>query len=276
VSEKSDLLARALARAHAAWPSTWITDEEFLAHVAEHARPDDDGVTRVETLHVESMYLALASARGVSDAIAAFEASHGNEIEAALRAMRLDEGLTQDASHALRGKLFLLEDGRSKLLSYSGRGDLGAWLRTAATRVALDLMRARREIPVGHTSLDEAISSGDPALEQLKVRYRDEFRRAFATAAAALSARDRTLLRYRYLDDLNIDEIASLYGTHRATAARWLAAIRDSLFEGTRRELVSGLGVNTVEVDSILRLIESQLDASMGAFVRVQDRKKQR
>lgn len=266
-----------LARAHAAWPDAWVTDEDFTAHIAERASVDDVGGVRIESLHAASLYLALACAQGVPDAIAAFEAAHGAQIDAALRAMRVDEGLAQDAGNELRARLFLVADGaRSKLLGYSGRGDLGAWLRTAATRVALDMMRGRREIPVGQGVLDEAIPSADPALEQLKAQYRDEFRRAFAAAAAALSARERTLLRYRYLDELNIDEIAKLYGSHRATVARWLVSIRDSLFEGTRNELVGALGVGTVEVDSILRLIDSQLDASMGAFVRAREQKKRR
>ncbi len=270
-------LTEARARAHATWPSAWITDEDFAAQLAERAVLDDAVEVRIDSLHIASLYLALACAHGVPDAIAAFEAAHGGDIDAALRAMRLDEGLAQDAGNELRARLFFVADGaRSKLLGYSGRGELGGWLRTAATRVALDMMRSRREIPVGQGSLDDAVPSADPALEQLKARYRDEFRRAFAAAAAALSARERTLLRYRYLDDLNIDEIAKLYGAHRATAARWLASIRDSLLEGTRNELVGSLGVGSVEVDSILRLIESQLDASMGAFARAQEPKRRR
>jgi len=103
----------------------------------------------------------------------------------------------------------------------------------------------------------------DPLLAALKSRYRDEFRDAFAETAAVLTDRERTLLRYRFLDGLSIDEIGVLYRVHRATVARWLAATRETLFEGTRTRLMSRLAVSDSEVDSVLRLIDSQLDASL-------------
>src|SRR5205823_12308411 len=107
---------------------------------------------------------------------------------------------------------------------------------------AVDLMRARRETPVDPDVLGEGTAI-DPVLAQLKQRYRDEFGEAFRQAAAALTPRERTLLRYRFLDGLSIDEIGVLHRVHRATVARWIAAIREALFEATRERLGSRLAI---------------------------------
>ncbi|HSD86847.1 MAG TPA: sigma-70 family RNA polymerase sigma factor, partial [Kofleriaceae bacterium] len=142
---------------------------------------------------------------------------------------------------------------------------LRAWLRAAAVRTAIDLMRARRAVPVAPQELADA-AAFDPILAGVKQRYRDEFRTAFADASQQLTDRERTLLRYKFVDDLSIDEIGTLYRVHRATVARWLAAIRETLFEGTRSRLMGVLELDELEVDSVLRLIDSQLDVSISAL----------
>jgi len=103
----------------------------------------------------------------------------------------------------------------------------------------------------------------DPALEELKTRYRAELADAFRAALAELPARDRTLLRYQLVDGSTIDEIGSIYKVHRATAARWIAQIRDGLVERTRALIAESLGVDTAEAASIVRLVQSQLDVSV-------------
>src|SRR5262249_35851216 len=149
-----------------------------------------------------------------------------------------------------------------------GRGGLVPWLRAAAMRTAIDLMRARREFPSDADHLAEVAGTFDPLLAALKQQYRDEFRTAFRDAAAELTDRERTLLRYRFVDDLTIDEIGVLYRAHRATVARWIATIRESLFEGTRAHLVARLMLSEGELDSVLRLIDSQLEISLDAVIR--------
>jgi RNA polymerase sigma-70 factor (ECF subfamily) len=128
-------------------------------------------------------------------------------------------------------------------------------------------MRSRRELPHDPGTLGDAAAI-DPLLASLKQRYRDEFRGAFTDAAAQLTDRERTLLRYRFLDDLSIDEIGVLYRVHRTTVARWIAAIRESLFEATRAKLMQQLQITDSDVDSVLRLIDSQLDISISAVMR--------
>src|SRR5262249_24536930 len=103
----------------------------------------------------------------------------------------------------------------------------------------------------------------DPELELLRARYAGEVRRAFAGALGALTERQRTLLRQYHLDHLTIDDLAALYRVNRSTAARWVAGGRLEIVTQTRARLVADAGVPTSEVDSIIRLVRSQLSVSL-------------
>lgn len=144
-----------------------------------------------------------------------------------------------------------------------GRGALGSWLRVAAIRAALSVLRSRREVPVEPSAFDDVATAADPLLAALKQRYREAFGEAFRRAASSLTDRERTILRYRYVDDLSIDQIGALYRVHRATIARWVASIREGLFEATRAQLSAALDLSDSDVDSVLRMIDSQLDISI-------------
>jgi RNA polymerase sigma-70 factor, ECF subfamily len=136
-------------------------------------------------------------------------------------------------------------------------------------RTALNLRGSgRREQPMTASQVAAlAPAVDDPALKYLKAKFADEFEVALARACAALTDRDRTILRLRFADDLNIDQIGGLYGVHRATVARWIARIRDEIFATTRRELVGRLKLSDSDFDSLLRLARSQLDLSLTAIL---------
>ena len=261
-------LCALIARARAGAPAIELEVDRFVEYVAERATFDREGRPMLEALHATDLWIAFGCVSGVSAALAAFETDYAPEIVGAL-GRSFDVGLAQDAELRFRERLFLVDgDEAPRLASFSGRGNLRAWLRAAAVRTAIDLMRARREVPIDPATLGDISAAADPLLASLKQRYRDEFRTAFAEAAAALTDRDRTLLRYRFLDELTIDEIGVLYRVHRATVARWIAAIRESLFETTRARLMHQLTISDSEADSVLRLIDSQLDISIEAMIR--------
>jgi RNA polymerase sigma-70 factor (ECF subfamily) len=257
-----------VSRARSEVPGVALDPIEFVAYVAERVTFDARGRPVLASLHAGDLWIAFGCVTGARDAIGAFEARYAAEIAGALR-RSFEPALAEDAELRLREKLMLVaDDGTPRLASYAGRGGLGPWLRAAAVRTAIDLMRARKEVPADPGALGELGGQIDPLLASLKQRYRDEFRIAFEAAAQTLTPRERTLLRYRFFDDLSIDEIGTLYRVHRATVARWIAAIRESLFEVTRTRLMAQLSITDSEVDSVLRLIDSQLDVSIGALVR--------
>jgi RNA polymerase sigma-70 factor, ECF subfamily len=239
----------------------------FVAHAAERATFDAQGRPRLGSLHAGDLWIAYGCVMAQPAALALFEQRYAPEIRRAL-GRSFERALAEDAELKLRERLLLVDSGeQSRLASYAGRGALGPWLRAAAVRTAIDLMRSRRELPSDPASLGDAAAI-DPLLAALKDRYRAEFRGAFSAAVAQLTDRERTLLRYRFVDDLSIDEIGVLYGVHRATVARWIAAVRESLFEATRAQLMAQLSLTDSDVDSVLRLIDSQLEISIEAVMR--------
>jgi RNA polymerase sigma-70 factor (ECF subfamily) len=258
-------LAELVARARGEAPGVELDPVEFVSYLAERVSFDVRGRPLLGSVHAGDLWIAFGCVARDAAALAAFEARFAPEISSAL-ARSFERGLAEDAELQVRDKLLLTAgDDVPRLASYAGRGGLGPWLRAAAIRTAIDLMRARRELPTDPDALGDFADS-DPLLALLKDRYRDAFRDAFAAAAAALTDRERTLLRYRFVDDLSIDEIGALYRAHRATVARWIAGIREGLFEATRARLMAQLTLTDSEVDSVIRLIDSQLDFSIEAL----------
>ncbi|MDQ3337997.1 MAG: sigma-70 family RNA polymerase sigma factor [Myxococcota bacterium] len=260
-------LTEVVRRARTEAPGVELDVHAFIAHVADRTTYDAHGRPVLHTLHAGDLWIAFGCVVQNANALATFETRFSPEITRSL-ARSFERSLAEDAELKLRDKLFLVgEDEHPRLASYAGRGALAPWLRAAAARTAIDLMRTRRELPVDPGTLGELVAA-DPLLARLKDRYREEFRIAFAEAAAQLTDRDRTLLRYRFLDGLSIDEIGVLYRAHRATVARWIAAIRETLFETTRERLTERLSLTESEVDSVLRLIDSHLEISIEALLR--------
>src|SRR5262249_42945161 len=100
-------------------------------------------------------------------------------------------------------------------------------------------------------------------VEPFVARYGPAFKRAFQAALAELEPRERTLLRFQYVDDLTVDQIGALYHVHRATAARWVAQARERLGERTRLRLARELGTHDGGLTSILQIIQSHVDVSL-------------
>jgi len=137
----------------------------------------------------------------------------------------------------------------------------------ATIRMALNLRRAARSggpltAAAGPTGVGAAMVP-DPELDYLKSKYAPQFREAFVAAITNLSVEERNALRFHYLDGLTLDETAAACHVHRATAARWLAHARESLLRDTRRLLLERTKLGHREVESMFRLVESQLDVSL-------------
>jgi len=156
-----------------------------------------------------------------------------------------------------------------RIAEYAGRGPLRAWVGVAALRLALNLRRAAAPAAAREEVLTELIGrEQDPELRRLKTMYRAEFREALEEALAALSDRDRALLRLGYVDGLKLAQIARLYGVHESTASRWLAAAASNAGKETQQRLVARLSLSSSAVDSIGRMVLSNLDLSIARILR--------
>jgi RNA polymerase sigma-70 factor (ECF subfamily) len=98
----------------------------------------------------------------------------------------------------------------------------------------------------------------------LREAYRDAFQTALGDTFAALSPRERNLLRLHVLDGLGIDEIAAPYGVHRATAARWLNAVHEAILAGVHQRLrAHDPRLDDAELESLGRAVRSELHLSL-------------
>ena len=257
-------LAAAVERARTAWPAVSVDAPRFSSRLRELV--GDQPAETVARLHVEDLYLAWACAEGNADALAAFDAHMWPVVDATLAGLRIDPAMRDDLTQDLRVHLIVGSDrGPGKLAQYRGQGDLGRWLRAATLRAAYRLVgKARRYVTLDETALAAvSVLDGDPALVLLKDHCRTEFKNAFAAALAGLPRRDRLLLKQHYLDQLTLEDVAALHKIHRSSAARWLAQARAALASEALREFRDRLRVSESEVESLVRLVRSQLDITL-------------
>jgi RNA polymerase sigma-70 factor (ECF subfamily) len=244
-----------------AWPGVDVPLQELAAYAAAREPVAE---------HAASLYLACACARGDERAVAALVAAYFGPLRAVVTRILHDAAPADEAMQSLREKLFVKDPTKNKergIAGYSGRGDLRGWLRVAASRVALGMLRARRAADSdsdGETALQRiAAGDPDPELALLRSRYAPIANEALREVFAGLATRERNLLRQHFVDGLGIDALGGLYGVHRATAARWLERARETLEVRTRKLLIERLGVNGNAVESLVRLLQSELHLTL-------------
>lgn len=257
-------LGDAVARARQARPTIDVPSDAFVEALGHAVAGDADLTAAIAALHVGDLWLATACAAHDRAALAELERVLASLVPTLART-GADAALIDDVIQVHRTRLLSsTEDRPPRILAYRGRGDLRSWLKVALVRDMVRALRRDRPVSCEDDEFERLMDTGgDVELRLLEDTYRDRFRQAFAAALAGLSARDRNLLRYHLIDELNIDEIGAIHRVHRSTAARWLVKLREDLHEGTRAELMRSLELGPSEIDSVLRLIRSRLDASI-------------
>ena len=254
------------ASAHAAWPMIPLDDDVFITHVADSVRTRPDIEQAVTALHGADLFLSCACARGIPAALAQFDRVHLSNVPAMVKRIDASPAFADEVVQAMR-EMFLIpvSGGRSRIGEYSGRGALSGWVRVVAVRIARRVQREQRR---GSSAIDadrcaEFAGTVDPELDYLKLRYRGPYEAALTAALASLPDRDALLLKLHYCDGLSIDRIGALYGIHRSTVARWRTRVRRSVLESTREQLRQRISLTESEFDSIVKLIQSQLEVSI-------------
>jgi len=258
-------LDRFVAAARRAWPELQGDVREFVAFVAPRIDAADPSGS-LAALRPGDLWLAHRCACRDEAALRAFVQLVRPELAAVLRdpgTHRLDGA---DLEQLVLERLFAgTADRAPRIHEYGGRGPLGRWVYVVATRIRVDAERRKSGKEASLGAREDALVDqvDDPELGYLKQHYHDAFRRAFADAIAALGPRERTLLRLQVIHGRSATGIAEIYRVHRATAKRWLADIRAQLLADTRTRLQDMLAIDIGELDSIMRLIGSRLDASV-------------
>jgi RNA polymerase sigma-70 factor (ECF subfamily) len=190
-------------------------------------------------------------------------------LDRVLGSMKLDAASLDEVRQRVRTRLLVPdEQGAVRITRYAGQGRLEGLVHVTASRIAVDLVRARRADHGADADATQRLADGDPdpLLAAMKQQAGEHFRRAFARAVDALDDRESALLKLHLLRGVTLERLAEMYSVHRATVVRWLSEARAKVLAGTRKELSAQLGAR--ELDEVLGLLESQLDASVERLFR--------
>ncbi len=253
-------LDEAVAEAARRWPEVVVDAGEVKRAFA--AKLAGDEPPAVNAANVAEVMLALACARGDASAIAVFDREYLDVVKVALAGMKLAAATVEDVKSGVRDKLLLAEGERpARILEYAGRGRLRGLVQVSASRMAID--RLRLEEREAELPAREIAAPANLELSLIKAQYRDAFVDGFARAVASASRRDRNLLRLHFLGGVTLEQLATMYGVHRATVVRWLAAAREAVFGATRAHVAQAIGAPTEELDEMFDLVRSRVELSV-------------
>ena len=253
-----EAIVRALhSRGVAAWPSVKLELAAYTSHLASLTGDDDPTLA---TLHGEDLYLACACALGDGAAIAIFEKEFLSQVPAYIARTTTDPQVVDEVLQRVRERLLVAtREAPPKIATYTGRGPLGAFLRVTAVRLAYDTLPGER-VPRPSTDAGE---SGDPELDYIKSKYRDQFVQAIEQAIATLAPRERNAMALSLIDGLSTDAIGRMYGKDGATVRRWLGSAREQILDETKKLLRAELGATPDELQSLFGILHSRLDVSI-------------
>ena len=256
-----DSLIALCDEAAARWPQIAVARDAVIAAVRAKLAGEDPPPLTADG--VAETYLAVACAAGDPGAIAIFDREYLDVVTVALAPMKLPTATVEDVRSIVRDRLLLADgDVPARIVDYAGRGRLRGLVQVSATRAAIDRIRhAEREaeLPAGA----QLAAAGDIELSLIKAQYREAFIAGFTAAVATLDRRDRNLLRLHLLGGVTLEQLAQMYGVHRATVVRWLAAARAALFDGTRSHVAKQLGAPADELDQMFELVRSRVELSV-------------
>lgn len=249
----------AFERGRIAWPGLSLDQEFYALRLISIDIADSDLAQRAEDI-----YLAVACACGDAGAHRIFESHYLSHVPRFVRRFHLAPHQVDEVQQRVRIKQ--LVGARPGLSRYRGRGPLGGWVRTVAVRVASDVASQRDGVraaaPGGLFDVWAAFDDS-PEARAIKNFYRPRLTRALEESLAALSPRDKTLLRLHVLEQHGIDPMGRAFGVHRATAARWLAAIRHRVFNDLTARAASNWGTSTSDLRALLATLRDEIDVSL-------------
>jgi RNA polymerase sigma-70 factor (ECF subfamily) len=215
--------------------------------------------------HAADLVLAFALGRGDPEARRRFERELMPEIAAGVRRVDRDPAFVDELVQQVSVRLLVGDPPR--IDGYHATGPLRGWVAIAGQRAALNAKRDAA--PAGSPDvLAELVDrEPDPELAHMKSLYRAEFRAALTASIEALSDRDRAMLRLRFVEGLELAQIGALYGVHASTVSRGLARTTAEIARDARTRLLAQIALPGSAVDSVARMVASQLDLSIARLL---------
>jgi RNA polymerase sigma-70 factor (ECF subfamily) len=262
VRDLEGALTGLVAKGRAAWTGIPLAQEDFAAFLGrclpEQAAED------LAALRGDELWLVCAFGRGVPGASEALERHYLDREAAALARLGAPATMIEDVLQEIRRRLVEMQTQEADQRAYAGRGSLGGWLRVAAVRV-MNRRRERRsrELMVGSVPAVIAAPEHDPEMALLLKTHKAALTAAFQEALASLPTRDRSVLRYHFVEGMSIDALGALYHVHRSTAARWVERACRALAERTCEAFRRGITINEESFLRVVGLIESQIGVEL-------------
>lgn len=167
----------------------------------------------------------------------------GNAIEPAELAQRV------------RTRLLVGEKGKeARLSTYDGRGRLKSWLWTATKLELLQATRGMGQAPTEDVEELTHLASAQRSPEAAARSQRDAkvVSRALRGALEVLDAKERTLLRMRFVDGVSTEELGRMFQVHRTTAQRWIEGAQAKIMTAMRARLQEETKLDRGDVDSLV------------------------
>jgi RNA polymerase sigma-70 factor (ECF subfamily) len=262
-------LTRALDEARLAFPTLPLDPDGFALHVAEHLPGAAEAPAFFATLHAADLYLAYACSQRVEPALRELDRVHLARLPHRIAAMDPSPDFIDEVRQRLRERL--LVGTRPRIVDYTGQGSLEAWVRVAATRLALNLVRSRRrELAARLRGASDGEATALPApSEPLDTRLRGQLEEAFRVALRQLDPEERRLLRRYYVERTSQEELARHAGIGRTTVIRQLAASRARVLQLTHHELQRRVPALTTSArESLFRALRSHMQVDLLSALR--------
>lgn len=265
------VVENAVHLARTEWPDLPIDEESFAQRLGEVVEPGtEDLAGELAKVQAADLYLAHACLAGDETAHRAIARLHFARVREWVSHVDRSPAFADDVRQEAYRRLLVGEEGPGKLVDYTGRGALGAFIRVFATRLARKMKRRKAEAGGHDEPAPEMLQAPDldPEVALLRRRYAKEFSDAFRAVLATLEPDERNVLKLHYIDGLSIEEVGTAYRVSRATAARWLAKAKQRVTDETQRVLAERLGPSAPGAASLFGLVRSQLDASLMNYLR--------
>jgi RNA polymerase sigma-70 factor (ECF subfamily) len=221
--------------------------------------------------HGRDLYLAAACAAGVHPALMVLENEFLSRVPQFVWRVCRDPARVEEIRQDLRVRMLVGPPPR--IASYAGSGPLTSFLCVAAVRIAVDREGDRTSPPLA-IDADVLTDEGahNPESEALSGQHRRTIQEALDQALLQLPPRDKAVLRFYFVEGLNIEAIGAIYQVHRSSVARWLTEIREALLDTVKERVGRALGATPSEIHSLLRDVRSGLRASVSRLWRKSDR----
>lgn len=233
--------------------------EQALKKIAETLLPADTEGSKIlafyRSLHLKDLALAQGCANGSVAAWDTFFNRFRDYLHSTALALTRNEQSARDLSDALAGELYpgatVVNDRRSKLDTYSGRGSLEGWLRALLSHAYIDRHRSdRRFLSLdARTDLFKLLSCGPRTRADL---LDDVLETALHEAFGAQTAEDRYLLSAYFFDGCTLKEIGIAIGLHESSVQRRIRATVEKIRKHISRSLRNG-GRSFEEIKECMR-----------------------